>query len=114
MAHYPTDYQDFENGVVEVHYPNIFAPHNVFEVIIDPDDLFEPQEEIVVSLRRPNTLHPPEPFNGTKTESAENSVVRTPDDDRIIFDLQSTKIIIRGGNLITKVYMCMGISTLFT
>ena len=82
---------------MEIKHPNVFEPKNVFEVTIIGDDLFEPQEEVMISLNRPMLLDLPAPFKASKTASPPNSVVKNVDQHLIVFQLPSTKIVLRGG-----------------
>ena len=97
LFNHPTDYADFGNAQLQINHPSVFVQHTTFYVQIFGDDIYELQEELVVSLLRPNILIVPAPFKAKKTASPLNSVVKKPGDNRINFQLSSTKIIIRGG-----------------
>ena len=73
-----------------------------FFVDIVGDAVFEAEEWVVVSLSRPSKLTLPEPFMSDKIESPPDSIVNAPDDDRILFHLPTTTIVIRSGSLLLK------------
>ena len=92
-----TDFRNFSSEELEIHPPNIFIPSASLYIDILGDAVFEAEEHVVVALSRPSKLVLPEPFISNKTESPPDSIVKPPDDGRILFDLLSTTIIIQSG-----------------
>ena len=90
------DFRGFESDSLEVLPPNILLPQAGFIIDIFGDDIFETDEQVVITLVRPMLLLP-EPFTSGKIPSPTGSVVKSLEDERIILDLRSTKLIIRSG-----------------
>ena len=70
------------------------VPENAFFIDILGDAVFEREEHIVVSLNHGHAA-----LLSNKHESPPKRIIKPPDIHRIILDLNSTKIIIRGGKL---------------
>ena len=91
-----TDFRDFTGGQVIINPPGTFE-QDALSVLVHGDDIFEPQEYLEVSLRRPR-LDLPDPFKSLHTNDSDNRV-EPPDDTDIVYQFASTVIIIRGGNV---------------
>ena len=87
----------FESESLEVDPPNILTPQAGFFIRLFGDDIFETDEQLVITLVRPLKFQLPAPFTSDEIPSPTGSVVKPPEDERIIFDLRSTKLIIRSG-----------------
>ena len=95
---------------MEIHPPNSLDPVSFFEVTVIGDGIFEPEKQFVVALVSPNQLRLPQPFKSVKITSPPGSMVKPPEDDRIINDLPSTKVIFGSGN---RLQNCMLIRTCY-
>ena len=93
------DFRDFSSSQIMIHPPKNFLPTNALFVDVLGGKTFEPEEQIVVSFGSPKLIVVQKPFMSDESVSPPNSIIMPPDVDRIIFDLPSTKIIIKGGNL---------------
>ena len=111
-----SDFGYFSNEELEILPPNIFSDSPNFSINILVDVVFEAGKQIVVILSRPNKFTLPEPFTSDKIGSPPGSVVKPPDDNRVLFDLPSTTIFIGSGNSLsfkemwrlTKYYLFSG------
>lgn len=87
-----TDFRSFTSGVLEV-APPADLNLNSYSVLITINDdmIFEYDEELVLSLRRPKSedLKLPPRFKP-------GNVIEV-DDQRVVFDRASTKVVIKGG-----------------
>ena len=92
---------DFSRRQVEFHPPDQFVPEDAFFIVILGDAVFEPEEHIMVSLNYDQAVMP-KPFVSHKHESPPNSTVKPPNNERIILDHPSTRIIIQDGKLQLK------------